>query len=370
MPSPKQVPASLRYFKARLKPFKRPAFWLSSAGLSLVLFITWQYWNNPDWFSAQGNDQFANSDDPESNPSLSSQELAARFADIDSSSVLLDLFDPTSVASLGNGDVPDVDSQKPNQSQKPLSFLKVQNPVTDSSQNSTPNSTSSPPSGASVQKPNSINSFAASVQELLNLGPLPGGNRLASAQTSTSTTGTNPDSVLGLNLLSSLNINATSGASGRSLSDSTNNSTGTNSSSTANFMESSVKLQTQNLPTSTHQSQINYSPVPVSGTSTYNAAGQMNYPPAAPGMSTYNAAGQMNYPPVTAPSNSYNYSVPSQPVTRVPAPVPVVPSNVGQYSNPSFGQTNSIPNAGYNPVPAPPGIQPSQLNQSQFSTPR
>lgn len=364
MPSPKQVPAYLRYFKARLKPFRRPAFWLSSTALSLVLFLTWQYWNHPEWFNAQNNNQLNNSDDLDASPALSSQELAARFADIDSSSVLLDLFDPTSVTSVGN--LPDEDSQKSDKSQKPLSLLTAQKPVVDSRQNLTPNSTSSAASGAAVQKPNSINNFAASVQELLNLGPLPGGNRLASNQTTASTTGTNPDPILGLNLLNTVNVNGVSGVSGRSLSDSTNSSTATNSPSTAGFMQSPVKLQAQNLPTSTYQSQINYAPIPVSGISTYNGAGQINYSPAAPGMSTYNAAGQINYPPVTAPANSYNYSVPSQPVTRVP----VVPSNVGQYSNPSFGQTNSVPNAGYNPVPAPPGIEPSKLNEPQFSTPR
>lgn len=365
MPSPKQVPAYLRYFKARLKPFKRPAFWLSSTALSLVLFVTWQYWNHPEWFSSQGNDQFANSDDLEVSPALSSQELAARFADIDSSSVLLDLFDPTSVTSIGN--LSNEDSENSDNLQKPLSLLTAQKPIIDSSQNSTPNSTSSSTSAASVQKPNSINNFAASVQELLNLGPLPGGNRLASTQTNTSTTGTNPDQLLGLNLL---NTNGVSGASESSVSDSTNSSKATNLSSPGISTDSPLKLQAQNLPTSAYQSPINYPPASVSGTSTYNGAGQINYPTTAPGMSTYNAAGQSNYPPITAPSNPYNYSVPSQSVTRGQVPVPVVPSNVGQYSNPSFGQTNSVPNTGYNPVPAPPGIQPSQLNQPQFGTPR
>ncbi|HEY9649809.1 MAG TPA: hypothetical protein V6C95_04040 [Coleofasciculaceae cyanobacterium] len=368
MPSPKQVPAYLRYFKARLKPFRRPAFWLSSAALSLVLFITWQYWNHPEWFSSQGNQQLANSDDLDASPALSSQELAARFADIDSSSVLLDLFDPTSVASLGS--LSDGDSQESDKSQKPRSFLTTQKPVVDSSQNSTPNSTNLVASGASVQKPNSINNFAASVQELLNLGPLPGGNRLVSTQTTASTAGANPDPILSLNLLNAVSNNGVSGVSGRTVSDSTNSSTATTAPNTTTSIASPLQLQAQNLPTSSYQSPINYPPASASGISTYNAAGQMNYPAAAPGMSTYNAAGQINYPPVTAPSNSYNYSVPSQPINRVPAPVPVVPSNVGQYSNPSFGQTNSVPNAGYNPVPAPPGIEPSQLNDPQFSTPR
>ena len=94
MSSPNQVPAYLRYLKARLQPLRQPRFWLSVMGFGLIVLFVWEYWKNPNWLSVLDEDpireQFENSTDE---TTLSAEELAANMADIDSSAVLIEEFD-------------------------------------------------------------------------------------------------------------------------------------------------------------------------------------------------------------------------------------------------------------------------------------
>ena len=42
----RQKSPQLRYWKVKLQPLSRPAFWLSGTGLSIVLLLAWQYYSN------------------------------------------------------------------------------------------------------------------------------------------------------------------------------------------------------------------------------------------------------------------------------------------------------------------------------------
>jgi hypothetical protein len=90
----KPTPASIRYLKARLKPFKRPLFWSSLAVLTLVGYAIYQYWQHPELL--EGNSANSNSADTTKNgqesldfkSSLSPDELAVG-ADLDNVELLL-----------------------------------------------------------------------------------------------------------------------------------------------------------------------------------------------------------------------------------------------------------------------------------------
>lgn len=92
MSSSNQNPAFLRYLTARLQPLGKPGFWLSSVGLVLLLIVAWDAWKDPERFSNLVGNIILKIEDSTSNSNLSSDELAARLADIDSSSVLLEEF--------------------------------------------------------------------------------------------------------------------------------------------------------------------------------------------------------------------------------------------------------------------------------------
>lgn len=86
MPLPYQLPASLRYFKARLRPLAQPPVWGTAIFISVVGLVAWEHWLNPlrpDW---QKN-EVIEANNP-AYPSLS-REDSRIGADIDSLPVLL-----------------------------------------------------------------------------------------------------------------------------------------------------------------------------------------------------------------------------------------------------------------------------------------
>ncbi|NES86826.1 MAG: hypothetical protein F6K10_38830 [Moorea sp. SIO2B7] len=105
MYSPKEIPPFIRYFKARLKPFGRPLFWLSPSIVILVSVCFWQYNNHPEWLesafkqlgvaSSYSTDK---SDNPVANSKLSVEELAAG-ADIDNLQFLLTEVEKSKISS-------------------------------------------------------------------------------------------------------------------------------------------------------------------------------------------------------------------------------------------------------------------------------
>ena len=90
MSSPKYLPPSVRYTKARFQTFTQPLFWLTAAVLGLFFFALWQYGQQPSWLTIseeqpEAVDDF--SDDVAGNAQLAPDDLAL-IADIDNLDLL------------------------------------------------------------------------------------------------------------------------------------------------------------------------------------------------------------------------------------------------------------------------------------------
>lgn len=330
-----QPPAYFRYLKARLQPFKRLSFWASVAGLLLVFVLAWEYWQNPQRFSAIRS-QLTDLNDPTVEPTLSSDELAARLADIDSSSVLLEEFDSANAIPLATLSNPQ--DQEQGSSGSAVSPFTPQQAVGNSNLGS--NSIPLPGAGAAQPKPISTNPFALAAQELLDAGPLPGNSLLTKSrnyETGSPATlgGASIDPTLGFNGLNS-NTNR-SAAPSSALQSALDRFSTSNPSVTAPEVQRPISVQSQTLPAPTY-SGTPYPSVTNPGQPTYS-------PLTVPG-----AAGNNTYP-ITPPPlpNSYTPS----------APAPVQP----------LGQPSSVATPGYNSTLVNPGFQPSQLSRPNFVTP-
>jgi len=84
MPIRPQLPASVRYyFRAKLRPFTRPAFWGSLSVLSLIGLFMWEAWQHPEWLFKNPENET-----PITDTTLSKEDSAVA-ADIDSLPVLM-----------------------------------------------------------------------------------------------------------------------------------------------------------------------------------------------------------------------------------------------------------------------------------------
>ena len=86
MPPSNQLPASLRYLKARLRPLTRPPVWGGAIFVSVVGLVAWEYSVNPELLQSSEHSAVVESE-KSNNPSLSPEDSAIG-ADIDSSPVL------------------------------------------------------------------------------------------------------------------------------------------------------------------------------------------------------------------------------------------------------------------------------------------
>lgn len=86
MASHNQLPAPVRYLRARLRALKRPMAWGPATVLALIGLFTWEYWFHPELFRATNDIGTVGS--TRFNPSVSSEDSAIG-ADIDSLAVLL-----------------------------------------------------------------------------------------------------------------------------------------------------------------------------------------------------------------------------------------------------------------------------------------
>ena len=359
MSSPNQVPAHLRYLKARVQPFTQPIFLLSTVVLGSVILAGWQYLQNPNLFSVFQPKEPNQFEEPKPKPTLSADELAAIGVDIDSSRVLIEEFDRADALSSTTVSENDFAKSTSSKSATDLTTGSL-------GQNSQATSTQSNPSITSPQKPSSINPFAKSVQDSLNFNPLSAVNSANPySGTDSSSTGSDTTNSFNLNPNSLDSIKNRTVKPTSALQDAMNRSAAENSASTQQSDNLPTNVQSQNLPTypnygvttgspatgtGVRQFNYNYPPTNVPGVSNYNGAGQptYNYPPVTgAGVSGYNGAGQptYNYPPVTgAGASGYN----SYPATNGPTTY----SNPGQYST----QT-----------PNTPSLTQSGLQQSQLS---
>lgn len=341
MSLPNHHPAYLRYLKARLKPFKRPAFWASASGLLLVLLFTWEYWKNPELFSVLGGASVTGSNTPEVKPTLPAEELAAITTDIDNSSVFLEEFNRTNALPLTTAS-----NQKSQTSTTEGLFAQTlpQPELTDSN----PASNSQTLSLKSQQTANTTNPFAKSAQGFLNPRSVSEtvlftNRNPANQQSSSSTTGTTADSSLGLNTSQGT-------VSVSPLQSALDRVAATNALRATNETQTPTNIQRQTSPTTTYQGQTTYPATTVPGTTGYSVA-------------------------PTTPPNSFTYLVPPQPTTNVPGAIPTTPvvpttaGSYGQYSTQPPSQVNGMTNPGFNSTLTSPGSQPSQLNQPTFTTP-
>ncbi|MEQ9548137.1 MAG: hypothetical protein RIM23_00735 [Coleofasciculus sp. G3-WIS-01] len=357
MSSPNQVPAYLRYLKARLQPLRQPKFWLSVMGFGLIVLFVWEYWKNPNWLSFLEEDpireQFENSTDE---TPLSAEELAANMADIDSSAVLIEEFDQ----------------------QNALAVASLPNPKSGDKKNaliaSTPEkpSTSAPSLLNSVAepKPSSSNPFAKASQEFLmgdilsGKGLFPNPNMLSSESSSSNSDTTSANAFQELTEVPGNEASQTSNKNSNQLTQRSDTSPSQTVPTSGTSGQNRTPLPT--VPRTTTNRGIiqpSYPPASVPTVSNYNGAGQPTYPTGmTPNGTVYNGAGQPMYPSVPAPP------VPATGVTNYPV-MPTAPANsanVGQYPT----QPNTVPSVGNNPTPITPGLQPSQLNRSQLNAPR
>lgn len=357
MSSPNQVPAYLRYLKARLQPLRQPQFGLAVMVFGLIVLFVWEYWQNPDWLSFLEEDpireQFENSTDE---TTLSAEELAANMADIDSSAVLIEEFDQQNALAVAN--LPDSKSGDKKNS------LTASTPK--------PPSTSTPSilNSTAEAKSSSSNPFAKASQDFLmgdilsGKGLFPNPNMLNAESSSSNSDTTAANAFQELTEVSETEASQTSTQKSEQLTQRSDTRPGqTMPASGTNGQNRVPALTAPRTTTNRGMIQPSYPPASVPTVSGYNGAGQPTYPTGVtPNASVYNGAGQPMYPSVPAPP------VPATGVTTSPV-MPTAPANsanVGQYPTPS----NSVPSAGNNPTPITPGLQPSQLNRSQLNAPR
>lgn len=360
MSSPRKPPAYLRYLQARLKPLTRTGFWASTVGLVLVLIGTGYYWQHPEWLKVLMNNQAPNSDELTDDSTLSSEELAAVMADIDSSSVLLAEFDTT--RAITTIDQPNHNSDDKKKPEGLFSQLINQQLKTESK----PRFTLPLLGNKLPNQENGANPFAKSTPELTNHDLISGSNSL------------NNSSGDGL-LTNSPNLNQNSSLTARTI---TNPIWDLNSSNTLNESQQEVEVNPWQITVTN-----SVTPAANDAQASDNQQDQVSQP-----TSTY-PTGQTTFAPVLTPSvtkfprsrpkpitsnyaNPDNSSVPSQLIPRVPTaspaiPItPVIPGNYGQYSTQPSAQPNLVPDTESKSTLQNSGLQESQLNESGLGVSR
>ena len=182
MPPSNQLPAPLRYLKARLRPLTRPPVWGGAIFVSVVGLVAWEYSVNPDLLQSSEHNAVAES--KSNNPSLSPEDSAIG-ADIDSSPVLARELNQTST--------PVAPLISPQETTKDLHLATEKTPSLTDTQ-LMPNTVSGT---SAVPAPNPENPFLAQAQNLLQNGQYSNGTSLgssyaASTQPTTGQTGSSP----------------------------------------------------------------------------------------------------------------------------------------------------------------------------------
>ncbi|NES22360.1 MAG: hypothetical protein F6K41_26435 [Symploca sp. SIO3E6] len=358
MSSPRKPPAYLRYFKARLKPLGRPVFWVSTLGMVSVLVATGYYWQHPELLQELINEQATDSeqltDDLTDTPTLSSEELAAVIADIDSSSVLLSEFDKT--RALSTITQPSRKSEK-KKSEGLFSEFITQQGKTDSPQKLTiPTFQNKLPNQANYSNP-----FSKSTQKFASPGLVSGSNVLnnnfgvglgknnqnPSQNSSSLTTGKVTTPNWSVNYPSVPKSNHSEATLNPPQIPATNSSTAADETSTSDNQQEQVSQ-----PTFPYTGQTSASPVSIPSPT--------QFPRSRPKTFTY--------------SNPYNSSVPSRSIPSVPTASPITPvtpvvpkSNYGQYSTQPSASPNLVPDTESKSTFGETGLKPSQLDESDFN---
>lgn len=355
MPIRPQIPASLRYyFRARLRPFTRPAFWASLSVLSLIGLFVWEAWQHPEWLFKNPENET-----PIADTTLSNEDSAVA-ADIDSLPVLMQELDEAdlSVAALKL-------NQQPQTQTLFDDFLNKQAAEAANTSNNAQQATQPPaaplpvydPLGIETQAPSNPGYVYGSGSPIGNQTPAQtsgvGGNNFAGSTVQTPTAKQVSPLQAALDRLDN-NSPAASAQTQTQI-----NTPGTNTNSLGQPTQPTAPLPGQVVqPASAYSGTGNYSNMP----------GQV----VQPGSPYPGYPGSGVVPATSNPVNSYTYLNQTAPVPGVPpvqqiAPQ-VAPITQGNYAVPVY--QNPVP---VNPVPNNFGatqVQPSQLQPSPFSVPR
>ncbi|MBD2743427.1 hypothetical protein [Coleofasciculus sp. FACHB-1120] len=365
MSSSKKVPASIRYFKARLRTFTRPAFWGSAIAMVMLVLGVWEYWVNPEWLNSAvdeetENEQVDSAANPSDDPNLS-QESSAIGADIDNLPALMQEFN-RGAAKAGKGKTPD-----PNEPQGLFEQL-TRNPSTASN----PESTDQPQAIAGIPKaPQSLNNpFLTSAQDFFNRGanasPQPNtgeflGLTPPNQQVAIPTTTSTPNLGFGVPNLTNPNQNT---LPVNLLQQALNQNSATQA---ANASPSGNPSQ-QALPNSTSGGQM--APPPASALA--NTTGY-NSPSVTTSSTTQGSSTPNSYTYLSQPQALPPVAAPAVPVTPQIAPpvAPITTSNYGQYPSGATTQTSGFnSNSGFGSNMGNSGSQSNQSSQPNFTTPR
>lgn len=345
-----QVPASVRYyFRARLRPFTRPAFWGSLSVLSLIGLFAWEAWQHPEWL-------FKNPENttPIADTTLSKEDSAVA-ADIDSLPVLMQELDEAdvSVATLKLNQQPQTQSflddflkQQANEAARISDNTPATQPVT------TPITTYDP-LGTQTQGSSNYSSPPSISNQTRSQTSGVGGANVAGSNLQTPTVAPVNPLQAALDRYVSNNSPTTSVQNQTQINTppATTDSVGQRTQSTAALPGQVVQ------PASPYAGSSNYSNMPV----------QVAQPGAVyPGNPGYGVA-----PGTSNPVNSYTYLNPNTAVPVVP-PAQVVPQ-VAPLTQGNYGVTTYQNPAPVYAVPNNFGatqLQPSQLQPSAISVPR
>lgn len=351
MPSPKPIPAYVRYFRARLRLLAQPAFWVSSVVLVLTLMFAWEYFLNPESISSSvkntGNAEKEQAVDAEdtTQENQSNRDNAAIGIDIDNLQLLetqLNREQEPSTATLPNFSS-NVDNQQgllEELSRKQKQSNNEAKAISDAGKTSFTEVSATPKNSQN----NVNNPFAPSTADILNKN-LPSNN----------------NSIMGVNLNRDTSSNSSQNsplvspltAALKEVQTNSNSTAPNNSRNPANASRQEIN----SLPSANQQiTQLpnNSSPDPTNGL----------YPNSS----------------ANNPQNAFTYLTQPQPIPAVPeaAPIPqalpvapVAPtnSNIEQYTI----QTPTQNSRGANPnftTQMDSGLQPIQSSQPNFTAPR
>ncbi|MCC5636776.1 hypothetical protein LC593_13060 [Nostoc sp. CHAB 5844] len=364
-------PAYLRYLKARLWNFSKPAFWGTAIFLSVLGLVIREYWTNPNAFTSKQNSEVTTG---KTGDSLSAEDKAIA-ADIDNLPVLYnDVEQATSPVTFTSP----TDNSK---SKKGKDFLQDVINKQKSSKDTKLNPSLGISDGTSVS--DGKNPFVAQTENLLQFGTQNSSSQLLNSSSQPKRSAENPYAV-------GIGVNQTPNNPYRSISSSPtilapsanqtplSNINGATSNPSNTFGQTSYTGVPQNLSNinsatadfsnSTNLGQTSYNQVPKSLST--------NSQTSIPNTSFNSSTGYIQPTVPNTPVNYYNGvntvpPLPNQlPSTSITQPVTSVPTNTTPYGvpNPSVNLVTPATPASYQNNRYFRGI-PTQLPQSNFSVP-
>jgi len=364
-------PAYLRYLKARLLNFSKPAFWGTAIFLSVLGLVIREYWSNPDAFARKQNSEVTTQ---KTDNSLTAEDKAIA-ADIDNLPVLYnDVEQATGPITI----LPPNENSKANQGKDLLQTLI-------SKQKSSKNTALNPSLGISSNSSLSSekNPFITQTENLLQFGTQNNNSQLLTTSSQAKEVAENPTQV-GIGVNQSQKNPSTSISSSPSILPPSTNQTLSNfnsgTSTPSNVLgQTSYNGVPQNLSNNSATAVLSNP----AGQTSYNGVPQnlsTNSPTFVTNTNFNNVTGYIQPTVPNSSPNSYNNISPVQPfANQVPTSAvtqPVtssVPTNTQPYSAPP-SYPNINPNQITPPTPASYtkpnyGYLRNQLPQSNFSVP-